>query len=69
MDINEIKATFKKTGEITPSGAACYVSENMDMCAAVYSNVKAKVFYNRRDGFENRDKLPCFYKNVTTLTK
>jgi len=67
MNINEIETTFKKTGEKTPGGGLSYISENMDMCATVYHRKKAKVFYNRREGFEDREKTPCFYKDMTIL--
>ncbi len=69
MDIDEIEETFEKTG-VTPGHGISYVSRNKDICATIYGDgeyKRARVFYNRREGFESRKKLPCFYIDEKTL--
>ncbi|MES0444942.1 MAG: hypothetical protein ABUJ92_00215 [Desulfobacterales bacterium] len=69
VDIREIEETFTKTGKTGANGIS-YVSPDKDMCATIYGHgdgKRGRVFYNRKKGYEDREKRPCFYEDEIHL--
>lgn len=66
--IADVLSKFTATGKRTPAGGECYIHPALDMCATVYDYGRmARVFYKRREGFEHREKAPCFFSEEITL--
>lgn len=65
MDIQTLfdhfEEQFVATGETTPARGCCFVHRSEDICAVVYRD-KTRLYYGRRDGFEDRPQWPCFYR-------
>jgi len=53
---------FISTGELpTPAHGHCFVHRSEDICAVVYRD-ETCLYYERRKGFEDYPKWPCFYR-------
>lgn len=67
ITVGDITDKFIETGERTPAGGLSYIHQTLDMCATVYRDT-AKIFFNRRKGFDGHQKRPYIYKNTAVCT-
>jgi len=68
ITIQEIKSNWEKQKNPTPAGGTVYHDNDDDRVAITY-RYHTNVYFNRREGYEKREKLACLYADSIRLTE